>query len=624
MSARVSRKSVLLVVPWVMAAALASSRSYATQLPPGESSPPPAHEYDPDGTESSSAMQLRARDSLDARRTARRAQARFESRRRHHLPFASGSVGAQCDERIGRLCYWYNPEERITTEEEAPEIAQARATLLRELDEALVLSPHDGWISGQQVRYLLEAGSTDSALMAASRCTGAAWWCSALGALAMHVAGAPSADSIFLEALQSAPADIRCEWSDLSLLLVEQTRRRYRDLECGVERDSANAIIWWLAQPLHARSGNERRAEHHARMTMTMLYEGARNPYGMRWDDDMRELLIRYGWSRTYTRSYPRSGEATIVTGYEPAPSFEFLPHERALDDPLRAEDEDWDFRARRARSRYAPPWASRNGRLEAQVATFRRADSALIVASWTAPLDHDSWWWAGLAASEGPAAPMIRDSVRYRGQGGSLLIVAPLRPLIVSVELLQLQDDSATGPRDSLHAARLRQSVLRGDPSSGSFALSTPLLLTAADSAASLSAIPDAKLEQVLSRMAGSRTVSAPGRMAIFWETYGLPVGRTPARLTLVLRGGERRPWLGRLSDRILGRRRAPPPLMAWSDVLEVRPTSMSSGESVVGREVTLELPPIAAGDYELELQMQLEDGRRTSTTCRLVVRRS
>src|SRR5437899_2412009 len=47
-------------------------------------------------------------DSQRILRSARAAQADFESTRRYNLPTAFGHGRAACDEQIGRFCYWYD------------------------------------------------------------------------------------------------------------------------------------------------------------------------------------------------------------------------------------------------------------------------------------------------------------------------------------------------------------------------------------------------------------------------------------------------------------------------------------------------------------------------------------
>src|SRR5690606_26343895 len=134
-------------------------------------------------------------------------------------------------------------------------------------------------------------------------------------------------------------------------------------------RDSVADRFWWLSNPRFARRTNELRAEHYARLVMARIQNDARNPYGMRWGDDLEELLVRYGWSRSFTRSYPRSGDVTSpVTGHETVPSFHFVPGDAAFAEPLDVHDDLWELEQREAPSRYAPPWATHVELLDAQL----------------------------------------------------------------------------------------------------------------------------------------------------------------------------------------------------------------------------------------------------------------
>jgi len=130
-------------------------------------------------------------DSQHILRSARAAQADFESIRRHNLPKEPGHGAADCDERIGRFCYWYDDDDE-TPRPPPPEseaITRARDRLLGTLDSAALALPGDDWIAGQRVRYLLQSGRPAEALAAARTCRAALWWCEALTGLALHVAG---------------------------------------------------------------------------------------------------------------------------------------------------------------------------------------------------------------------------------------------------------------------------------------------------------------------------------------------------------------------------------------------------------------------------------------------------
>src|SRR5437016_4945882 len=111
-------------------------------------------------------------DSQHILRSARAAQADFESIRRHNLPKEPGHGGADCDVQIGRFCYWYDdaaePQRPPPLESEA--ITRARDRLLATLDTAALALPGDEWLAGQRVRYLLQSGRSVDALLAARAC----------------------------------------------------------------------------------------------------------------------------------------------------------------------------------------------------------------------------------------------------------------------------------------------------------------------------------------------------------------------------------------------------------------------------------------------------------------------
>src|SRR5687768_7134945 len=103
-------------------------------------------------------------DSAADLRAARRAQRTFEDDRRTHLVLDIDNGRGACDATIGRFCYWYRPSEAPP---EPDAIGQARMLLLARLDAAAARWPADDWIAGQRVRYLVEQGWADSAMVAA-------------------------------------------------------------------------------------------------------------------------------------------------------------------------------------------------------------------------------------------------------------------------------------------------------------------------------------------------------------------------------------------------------------------------------------------------------------------------
>ena len=114
------------------------------------------------------------KDSVDARRKATGAQARFEMVRRQNLPLGYSGNGGPCDARIGRFCQTNNEDD--TVEAKQPRvIRRAREALVASLDSAQKKSPRDGWITGQRVRYLVEARNDTAALRVARACRAAEW-----------------------------------------------------------------------------------------------------------------------------------------------------------------------------------------------------------------------------------------------------------------------------------------------------------------------------------------------------------------------------------------------------------------------------------------------------------------
>src|SRR6266542_5112000 len=108
-------------------------------------------------------LALAASQRTDSQRVlgfARDAQADFELTRRHNLPRDWGHSGGDCDERIGRFCFWFEGDATAPAPEEPRRIGEARNRVVHQLDSAAALLPGDEWIAGQRVRYLVEAGRT--------------------------------------------------------------------------------------------------------------------------------------------------------------------------------------------------------------------------------------------------------------------------------------------------------------------------------------------------------------------------------------------------------------------------------------------------------------------------------
>ena len=546
-------------------------------------------------------------DSQHILRSARAAQADFESIRRHNLPKEPGHGGADCDVQIGRFCYWYDddaePQRPPPLESEA--ITRARDRLLATLDTAALALPGDEWLAGQRVRYLLQSGRSADALLAARACRAPIWWCQALTGLAWHVAGDfASADSVYRDALDAMPPDERCRWTDIAPLLDAPLARRYRRLPCD-ERGALEQRVWWLAQPLYSLPGNDRRTEHLARATMAQIEGDARSTYGVPWGDDLREVTLRFGWPSYWTQGEPRTFSGFVdppITGHEPQPAFHFLPDASALDDPASASPQVWEPHAPRAREHYAPRYATAFAPLEHQIALFPRRDSCLVVAAYDVRSDtlfsRDSLQAALVLARDERSAPVIE---RRQDARPADVIVAKVdrAAQLVSLELV------APARR---HVARARYGVRPpAAPAPGAgLSVSDILLFDPPDS------LPT-QLAAALPYVRGSTVMHPRARVGLFWEVSGLDSAEAVSTVVTVLPVGTG--WLRNAVEslRLAGRRASV--RLEWREIPEQR-------GSVAGRALAVDLSGLSPGPYRIEIVVQGPGGERASATREITVR--
>jgi len=524
--------------------------------------------------------QAPSRDSIDARRRALRAQIKFEQVRRFNLPLRYTGAGQACDARIGRFCQW-NEEDPNPPKEPNP-IRDARETLLRTLDTAAARSPADDWIAGQRIRYLLEAGRDSAAVRAADACAGTPWWCDALRGLALHEAGANAAsDSAFGSALRAMPKRERCRWTDMTVLLDETQRKRYGKVGCG-RREALAARLWWLADPFLAVPGNDRQTEHYARHVMSRILDGTRAGYDVRWGDDLRELVVRYGWSRYWTVSPGPGIEARqgTISGHEASPNYHFFPASLKIDSATSIGDSTWNLRDQYSAERYSPRMASIVGELTPQLALFRRGDSVQIVAAYD--VSRDTVFAGGTVQSALVLArderdqPLISELTLPRGWHS---VTVDAAPRVLSIE---------TWSPDKKRGARLRQGLWIPRRAPNSIAVSDILLFDAS---------PDAtELASILPHTLGSLAVAGDRKLGLYWEAYGLarPDSALPVSLTLtrITEGA-----LRKLAEAIGLGKRSSPLSIAW------RETPSLGG--IATRSVVLDLSLIPRGRYKLKLEL-------------------
>jgi hypothetical protein len=521
-------------------------------------------------------------DSGRVLRSALAEQRRFEVIRRNHLPWTWDRGSGPCDELIGRFCIWHSEgAEPWAPPPDAPPVIAARTRLLDALAHGARTLPGDRWISGQRVRYLLEAGDGPAAIRAARECRSPEpAWCQALLGYALHGAGEyVAADSAFGEALARLPERDRQRWTDVSDLLGSPDARRYRRLR-GEERDAFDATFWWLADPLRLVPGNDRRTEHFARHVVDRLQDRAGTTEGIAWGSDLRQLLVRYGspagWERIRDR-FPGLQERRMVTRY-PSGSRRFVPSTGFVHAPFEIPREGWDLEPRRARSGYAPAYVDSVLALDHQLAAFRRGDSVRLIAAFDPPVDARGDPAHSLALLHVGYAPDDHRQVSSAARSTVVLdLTVPPTPGVVSVEALA---------GEARLAARARYGWSPATSPPGRPALSDLLLLH------DRGPLEDS-LDALLARARPGNRVSPGERIAVYWELY--EGGRTEEIGVEVQLVGRGTGALRRAGERIGLLHERTPLVVRWQEEPE--------RTRVVSRAFSFEVPRVSPGRYALQL---------------------
>ena len=533
-------------------------------------------------------------------RDARKAQIRFESFRRAHLPWdrSRGSPGS-CDARIGRYCYWYDSTETTELPEPA-QIGEARAKLLGLLDSAAALDPSDAWIVGQRIRYLIEGGHDSAAVEVGSRCRAERWWCAALTGLALHAAERyPEADSVFTIALAAMPGPQRCEWIDLRRMTDGLLERELSRATCeGGEREALGNTLWELSRPFWSVPGNDLRTEHLARHTMAQVLARSANGHGIAWGQDSRELLLRYGWAEWFTRDGSDIGGLSTtprITGHSQEPSFSFFPAVSAVRHTPRLAATSWRFRQPLATTRYAPRYLKGLSDLPHQLARFPRGDSMLVAVAYRiadTALVSDSLLVSLChpERSEGSAGDPLqiprcarndRGGTRNDGQEVMRAIV-PRDSMIVSLEVRGLR---------SHRGARARYTI-DPLPCATSWCLSDLVLFDASGGPTV------ADVDTVMPGAAAELRFANSAPLGVFWEIQGGGAAGSTVPVSLSLTVS---PLRSSVARRIATRLRLAPELapvrLRWQVTLR---------NDREGQLLTLQLPRNARGRYRVLLTFE------------------
>ncbi|MFQ5889170.1 MAG: hypothetical protein ACE5JR_03855 [Gemmatimonadota bacterium] len=535
-------------------------------------------------------------------RRARSRQARFEWLRTRSFPW-TWNRRFRCDERVGRFCLTHDADHRPPGEE-PEEVRREREGLIDELELASVSLPGDGWIAGQRVRYLVEAGRHRDALSAAASCRAQPpWWCRALSGYAFLAAGLPGrAEFAFAEALRLMPPDERCRWRDISLFLKGEVRRSYRRLRCG-RRGGVEARFWWLADPLWSQSGNDRRLEHLARHVIDRMQTDARSAFGVPWGADLRELLLRYGWPGRWERRPSNrvdlAADPSIVSHDPPAIRC-FLPPSRLLEDPASIRSDEWSLEPPRPFSGYAPRHLAGFDTLAHQFARFRSGDSVVLVGAYD--VGSDSGWVAGpvraalMAARSEEASPaaVIDDQAPL---AGALRVAFPSRSVVASLEVLSRAQRRAARARYGIPAAPRNRFVAE---------ISDLLITRAVDP-------PPTSLDEAIPLARGSLRAPPGERLGLYWEVYGLSPAGEKLSVAFTLRR-EGRSWLRALAETVGLAGGRPAVRLEWEE-------STAAGEVTWRRGLSVQLPELKRGPYVLRVEVGTRGRETMAAERRLII---
>lgn len=581
-------------------------------------------------------------DSSGLIEVARKQQLRFESYRESRLPPSYNHEIAMCDELVGRLCFRH--ENGYTPMPEEPlEIGMARRELLQTLGQIGQRIPGDDWVLGQRVFYMAESGQWNQAEQLSKRCNGASlWWCKALTATTEHATGRfIEAMETFEEAVALMPEDVLTYWLEPGYLLDGDGRELYDEAEPS-DWPALHERLWTFADPLFLVDGNDRWTADYARRTVSLIREEAANPFGMDWEDDLTQLVLRYGqevaWERM--RPPPRMGlsatdDRYIVGRHEPGGS-DYVPPGQVVRAPSETPEGVWQIESERPRSAYKAPYMADVRPFEAQTARFRRGDSLLVVAAFQPASARPSSATLAEASNPSPAQPfgggggdpfgagsatarldagdptvgeirsglflVDQDDLTVLGTEGNdafgvLTYRAPPGQYLLSIEALNEQ--AGFGWRN-------RQGVGQNALPLGLAAVSDILLLEPEGP------LPDTFEDAVPQAKKGIRI--GPGQpIRLAWEVYGLGRGEVASVSIGFDRGA---PSIFRIAGQFLGmlEPEGEPVLMSWE---QAAPDVLGT----VFRSVDLTLPALEPGEYTIYVEVQLQGREAMVTNRRLYI---
>lgn len=481
------------------------------------------------------------------------------------------------------------------------------------------------WLEGQRTGAWTRLGDFQRARDALGDCASYDWWCDALRGYVDHRQGRfTDAERRFHQALSTMPPGRACYWTDTSLL-ADSTALSLRHGGSPRCRDAAELDTFWtLADPLFSMPGNDRMTEHYARHVELAIHEDFLELYEGGHTPSHHSSIMRLGWPNGF-RVLPRLQDAALHTELTWSGGIGLVAGDAAAEDAA-AEDaaaggtvagdprpeltmsqDAFVPRPDDRREQYRPDWGTLHG-IPVQYGFVRRNGEPGILVRSTAPALADVPR-SGHDREDGLPAP-LRDSPgtwHIRSWDG-----ATWRDGITwQDEVATSSESTVTGwipspwtaqvfSLESIAGARaLRgRSGTRPPTSSGTASVSSVLLL---DGGAPTDPDPAAA-------MLASLTVQAGTDIAAWWEVYDA-AGRHAAIQLTTLRVD--RPGL---LARLLRQDTAPVRTVRWQEQLD--PSVQSAP-----RRVTLDVTDLPAGEYELRLDITLDDGTRLNADTRFRV---
>ena len=569
-------------------------------------------------------------DSVKFHKRAKEEQAKFESYRGSRIPPAWSTQVVRCDEVVGRFCLRHEGGSTDPIPQEPIETGMARRQLIRTLSSIAANIPGDHWILGQRVFYLREDGQRSAAMQLVRRCESAQpWWCETLEGYLLHHEGktVESMAAFDLAMAEMPPGEARLFLSP-EYTLDDDGRKLFADTP-EEKRGTLRSRLWLLSDPLYLVESNDRLTAHYARRTLVLMREESTTAYGLDWDEDLAELVMRYGgeigWERARNLGGAMQGRDTRqVIGRHHPKARDYIPRGAYLADPAKSPPGAWKIEDPKPLTGYAAPYALDMAGLDAQVGRFRRGDSLLVVAAYEPTKARRELEiarrGAGRANPFGPPPPrpfgeeppqptgeiesgffLLTDdgAIRHeeRGDTSSDVVTAqlPNGEYLLGLEVWEPEENRAW---------RIRQGIRQRDVVPGLAALSDMLFLKGGE--------PPKTLEEGLSRVLPSTRVKAGDAVTVIWEVYGLRPNEF-ARVTLGFAEGEPT-FLRRLGQLLRVIEPDEPIEISFEDAAPDR-------WGTVFRGVHVDIPSLQPGTYTLHLEVTLRGRDPMVTERRLVV---